>query len=280
MPSFAAWARANGAFSADGVERKTDKAFWEVKKVVRKANGVEEDQPRVYPSADKLRRKRTSVFNNEDEAVVLKGPKWECAMVVERRSTVRDSGTGRNEMCLEVEAEQRQQGIERHKHRDVEAQQLLGVGDDGVQRFARHTHADAVVGPSTYLRVSAARTQNSSSSCSCICALLLKSLSDRPLFPLTLRCTRVVFLLLKQFAPELETEAEIFLTFLIKIVGNDRSEQGEQNGCACLCGRLCSGGAPRRSFESLSRGTVVGGFVQDSGKRRQLSLSSLQVAMS
>ncbi|KAJ7187153.1 hypothetical protein C8R46DRAFT_1172029 [Mycena filopes] len=61
-----------------------------------------------------------------------------------------------------------------------------------------------------------------------LCPLLLKALSDRPLFPLTLRCTRVVFLLLKQFALELETEAEIFLTLLIKIVGDDHSEQGEQ----------------------------------------------------
>ncbi|KAJ7752413.1 hypothetical protein DFH07DRAFT_520905 [Mycena maculata] len=61
-----------------------------------------------------------------------------------------------------------------------------------------------------------------------LCPLLLKALSDRPLFPLTLRCTRVVFLLLKQFALELETEAEIFLTLLIKIVGDDHSEQTEQ----------------------------------------------------
>ncbi|KAJ7102802.1 hypothetical protein C8R44DRAFT_682224 [Mycena epipterygia] len=61
-----------------------------------------------------------------------------------------------------------------------------------------------------------------------LCPLLLKALSDRPLFPLTLRCTRVVFLLLKQFALELETEAEIFLTLLIKIIGEDHSEQSEQ----------------------------------------------------
>ncbi|KAK7039339.1 protein MON2 [Favolaschia claudopus] len=61
-----------------------------------------------------------------------------------------------------------------------------------------------------------------------LCPLLLKALSDRPLFPLTLRCTRVVFLLLKQFSLELETEAEIFLTLLIKIVGEDHSEQSEQ----------------------------------------------------
>ncbi|KAK7044950.1 guanine nucleotide exchange factor in Golgi transport N-terminal-domain-containing protein [Favolaschia claudopus] len=61
-----------------------------------------------------------------------------------------------------------------------------------------------------------------------LCPLLLKALSDRPLFPLTLRCTRVVFLLLKQFSLELETEAEIFLTLLIKIVGEDHTEQSEQ----------------------------------------------------
>ncbi|KAJ7472175.1 hypothetical protein FB451DRAFT_1351838 [Mycena latifolia] len=61
-----------------------------------------------------------------------------------------------------------------------------------------------------------------------LCPLLLKALSDRPLFPLTLRCTRVVFLLLKQFALELETEAEIFLTLLIKIIGEEHSEQSDQ----------------------------------------------------
>ncbi|OBZ73105.1 Protein MON2 [Grifola frondosa] len=41
-----------------------------------------------------------------------------------------------------------------------------------------------------------------------LCPLVLKSLSDRPSFPLTLRSTRVVFLLLKQFSLELKTESE------------------------------------------------------------------------
>ncbi|EPQ52984.1 hypothetical protein GLOTRDRAFT_139951 [Gloeophyllum trabeum ATCC 11539] len=54
-----------------------------------------------------------------------------------------------------------------------------------------------------------------------LCPLLLKALSDRPAFPLTLRCTRVVFLLLKQFSLELKTETEVFLMLLIKIVGGD-----------------------------------------------------------
>jgi hypothetical protein len=54
-----------------------------------------------------------------------------------------------------------------------------------------------------------------------LCPLLLKWLSDRPVFPLTIRCTRVVFLLLKQFSPELLTEAEVFLMLLIKIISND-----------------------------------------------------------
>ncbi|KAF8606647.1 hypothetical protein BDV93DRAFT_553804 [Ceratobasidium sp. AG-I] len=51
--------------------------------------------------------------------------------------------------------------------------------------------------------------------------LLLKSLSDRPHFPLTLRSTRVVFLLLKQFSVELETESEVFLMLFIKVVSGD-----------------------------------------------------------
>ncbi|KAF9810712.1 hypothetical protein IEO21_06846 [Rhodonia placenta] len=54
--------------------------------------------------------------------------------------------------------------------------------------------------------------------------LLLKGLSDRPNFPLTLRSTRVVFLLLKQFSLELKTESEVFLTLLIKIVGTEGSD--------------------------------------------------------
>ncbi|KIY67422.1 hypothetical protein CYLTODRAFT_422528 [Cylindrobasidium torrendii FP15055 ss-10] len=53
-----------------------------------------------------------------------------------------------------------------------------------------------------------------------LCPLLLKSLSSRPLFPLTLRCTRVVFILLKQFSAELVTEAEVFLTLLIRIISS------------------------------------------------------------
>ncbi|KAG9095186.1 hypothetical protein FS749_010913 [Ceratobasidium sp. UAMH 11750] len=56
--------------------------------------------------------------------------------------------------------------------------------------------------------------------------LLLKSLSDRPHFPLTLRSTRVVFLLLKQFSVELETESEVFLMLFIKVIVGD-SDNGE-----------------------------------------------------
>ncbi|KAF5376426.1 hypothetical protein D9615_008633 [Tricholomella constricta] len=54
-----------------------------------------------------------------------------------------------------------------------------------------------------------------------LCPLLLRALSDRPIFPLTLRCTRVVFLLLKQFSSELTTESEVFLMLLIKIFSED-----------------------------------------------------------
>ncbi|KAF8260132.1 hypothetical protein EI94DRAFT_1749458 [Lactarius quietus] len=51
--------------------------------------------------------------------------------------------------------------------------------------------------------------------------LLLKTLSERSTFPLTLRGTRVVFLLLKQFSSELSTESEVFLMLLIKIVAGE-----------------------------------------------------------
>jgi hypothetical protein len=59
-----------------------------------------------------------------------------------------------------------------------------------------------------------------------LCPLLLRTLSERSSFPLTLRGTRVVFLLLKQFSAELETEAEVFLTLLIKLVGGE-TDAGE-----------------------------------------------------
>ncbi|KAI5120993.1 hypothetical protein M0805_000454 [Coniferiporia weirii] len=62
-----------------------------------------------------------------------------------------------------------------------------------------------------------------------LCPLLLKLLSDKPLFPLTLRSTRVVFLLLKQFSSEFITEAEVFLAILIKIIGGE-SESGSSDG--------------------------------------------------
>ncbi|CDO76858.1 hypothetical protein BN946_scf185033.g55 [Trametes cinnabarina] len=57
-----------------------------------------------------------------------------------------------------------------------------------------------------------------------LCPLVHKSLSDRPSFPLTLRCTRVVFLLLKQFSLELRTESEVFLMLLIRIIGAESSD--------------------------------------------------------
>ncbi|KAG1726836.1 hypothetical protein EDB19DRAFT_1897612 [Suillus lakei] len=54
-----------------------------------------------------------------------------------------------------------------------------------------------------------------------LCPLILKTLSDRHVFPLTLRCTRVVFLILKQFSFELETEAEVFLMLLIRMISEE-----------------------------------------------------------
>jgi hypothetical protein len=56
--------------------------------------------------------------------------------------------------------------------------------------------------------------------------LLLKTLSERSAFPLALRGTRVVFLLLKQFSSKLETEAEVILTLLIKLISGE-TDAGE-----------------------------------------------------
>lgn len=59
-----------------------------------------------------------------------------------------------------------------------------------------------------------------------LCPLLFKVLSDRPLFPLVMRCNRVIFLLLKQFSDMLETESEVFLTLLIRVISEDGSSEG------------------------------------------------------
>jgi hypothetical protein len=50
---------------------------------------------------------------------------------------------------------------------------------------------------------------------------LLQTLSERPAFPFALRGTRVVFLLLKQFSSELETEAEVILALLVKLISGE-----------------------------------------------------------
>jgi hypothetical protein len=62
-----------------------------------------------------------------------------------------------------------------------------------------------------------------------LCPLLLRALSERPLFPLTLRCIRVVFLLLKQFSFELQTEAEVFFMLMIKLIAEE-PDSGDHSG--------------------------------------------------
>ncbi|KAF8656137.1 hypothetical protein AX16_002739 [Volvariella volvacea WC 439] len=57
-----------------------------------------------------------------------------------------------------------------------------------------------------------------------LCPLLLRSLSERPIFPLTLRCTRVIFLLLKQFSSNLVTESEVFLMLLIRLISEEPTD--------------------------------------------------------
>ena len=81
-----------------------------------------------------------------------------------------------------------------------------------------------------------------------LCPLLLKSLSERPIFPLTLRSTRVVFLLLKQFSNELPTEAEVFLMLLIKVVS------GENDGDSA------SSHAPRPAWMRVIALEIIRGY--------------------
>ncbi|GAA5871435.1 hypothetical protein JCM3774_005599 [Rhodotorula dairenensis] len=72
-----------------------------------------------------------------------------------------------------------------------------------------------------------------------LCPLLIRFLSSPPqstltssttfayLFPLTLRLTRVVVILLKQFSDLLTLESEIFLTMLVRVVGPGDRGEGE-----------------------------------------------------
>lgn len=57
-----------------------------------------------------------------------------------------------------------------------------------------------------------------------LCPLLIRALSEKPTFPLTLRLMRVAFLLLKQFSDDMLVEAEIFLSLIIKTASVDHSE--------------------------------------------------------
>ncbi|KAF8579144.1 hypothetical protein K439DRAFT_1394877 [Ramaria rubella] len=84
-----------------------------------------------------------------------------------------------------------------------------------------------------------------------LCPLLLKSLSERPVFPLTLRSTRVVFLLLKQFSNELPTEAEVFLMLLIKVIS------GENDGDSA------SSHAPRPPWMRVIALEIIRGLCSD-----------------
>ncbi|KAK0540712.1 Endocytosis and vacuole integrity protein [Tilletia horrida] len=50
------------------------------------------------------------------------------------------------------------------------------------------------------------------------CPLLIKALSEKPVFPTSLRLMRVLFLLLRQFSTELVLEVEILLNIMIKTI--------------------------------------------------------------
>jgi Guanine nucleotide exchange factor in Golgi transport N-terminal len=56
--------------------------------------------------------------------------------------------------------------------------------------------------------------------------LLLKTLSERSALPFALHGTRVVFLLLKQFSSEPETEAEVILALLVQLISGE-TDAGE-----------------------------------------------------
>ncbi|VDB92020.1 unnamed protein product [Peniophora sp. CBMAI 1063] len=64
-----------------------------------------------------------------------------------------------------------------------------------------------------------------------LCPTLHRALAaEKPGFALTVRATRVVFLLLKQFSRELEAEAEVFLVLLTRSVGGEDNEEHAYRG--------------------------------------------------
>ena len=91
-----------------------------------------------------------------------------------------------------------------------------------------------------------------------LCPLLIKALSDRPQFALTLRCTRVVFLLLKQFHAELQTGAEVFLVMLIKIITEDTESEPAEH-------------PPRPHWMSVIAMEIMRGLCSDAGLVRGIA---------
>ncbi|KAI0268956.1 hypothetical protein BGY98DRAFT_1101365 [Russula aff. rugulosa BPL654] len=81
------------------------------------------------------------------------------------------------------------------------------------QLTSKHSHVYSI--PSSY------PYRNTSS-----LPLLLKTPSERSAFPLTLHGTCVVFLLLKRFSSEFETEAEVILMLLLELI-HDETDAGE-----------------------------------------------------
>ncbi|KAG0149101.1 hypothetical protein CROQUDRAFT_74492 [Cronartium quercuum f. sp. fusiforme G11] len=63
-----------------------------------------------------------------------------------------------------------------------------------------------------------------------LCPLLIRAMSEKPVFALTLRLMRVAFLLLKQFCDDLLVEAEVFLSLLIKTVSIDHTDHQSEAG--------------------------------------------------
>jgi hypothetical protein len=85
-------------------------------------------------------------------------------------------------------------------------------------------------------------------------------LSERSAFPLALRGTRIVFLLLKQFSSELdsETEAEVILTLLIKLISGESDAGGLRPGyMRCLRWGSRAGKTPLYTSSLAHRLTVL-----------------------
>ncbi|KZS95343.1 hypothetical protein SISNIDRAFT_452743 [Sistotremastrum niveocremeum HHB9708] len=98
-----------------------------------------------------------------------------------------------------------------------------------------------------------------------LCPFLLQTLHSKPLFPLTLRATRVVFLLIKQFSDEFQNEVEVFLGLIIRTIA-----PGSTTGGGGGDGRGEGGGEGRPLWVRVISTEILRGLCSDAELMRKI----------